>query len=174
MPVHKPSITDTDKVELVLSTEQYKILLKLLHFADYVADSGLISEFKTINDRNELFDVLRTIYECGDQANLPTSLSLTTITSRVRFSDEEEIRLMRQVESDLEHIARQIFASYFAKRDLKKVLDAVGDDNIDSKILKSDLISKRAKIYRKEFESNGIKNLRFKMFHKLSCDGSDS
>jgi hypothetical protein len=162
-----------DKVEIKLSTEQYETLIKFLYYADCWADRGFMSEFKNTDDRNKLFDLLTKIYECGDKINLPKSFSFST-TSYVRFSDEESIRLMRQVDSDVEDIARNIFACYFAKQDLKKLLDAIGDDDIDSKFRKSELIQKRAQIYIKEFENNGIKNLRFKMFYKITDDESDT
>ena len=163
-----------DKVEIKLSTEQYETLIKFLYYADYWAVGGFMSEFKSTDDRNKLFDLLTKIYECGDKINLPKSFSMSTMTSEVRFSDEESIRLMRQVESDIEDIARHIFARDFAKQDLKKLLDAIGDDDINSMFLKNELIQKRAQIYIKEFENNGIKNLRFKMFYKITDDESDT
>jgi hypothetical protein len=162
-----------DKVEIKLSTEQYETLIKFLYFADYVFDRGFISEFRSIDDRDKLYDLLTQVYKCGDQVNLPKSFSFSA-TSEVRFSDEESIRLMRQVESDIEDIARHIFARDFAKQDLKKLLDAIGDDDINSMFLKNELIQKRAQIYIKEFENNGIKNLRFKMFYKITDDESDT
>jgi hypothetical protein len=163
-----------DKIEIKLSAEQYETLIKFLYYADYWAVSGFVSEFKSTNDRNKLFDLLNKIYECGDNINLPKSFSMSTMTSEVRFSDEEYIRLMRQVESDVEDIARHSLARDFAKQDLKKLLDVIGDDGIDSKLLKSELIHKRAQTYIREFENNGIKNLRFRMFYKITDDENDT
>jgi len=163
-----------DKVEIKLSAEQYETLIKFLYYADYWAVNGFMSEFIRTDDRNKLFDLLTKIYECGDKINLPKSFSMSTMTSEVRFSDEESIRIMRQVESDVEDIARHIFARDFAKQDLKKLLDAIGDHGIDSKLLKSKLIKKRAQTYIREFENNGIKNLRFKMFYKVTDDESET
>jgi hypothetical protein len=137
-----------------------------------------MSEFKSTNDRNKLFDLLNKIYECGDNINLPKSFSMSTMTSEVRFSDEEHIRLMRQVESDLEDIARYIFAREFAEQDLKPLL--LNPEN-DPHTLEETFnewnrrrIHERADIYRAEFKKNGIKNLRFKMFYKITDDESDT
>jgi hypothetical protein len=164
----------TDKIEIKLSAEQYTTLIRFLYFADYFADRGFMSEFKSNERRNDLYGLLTQIYECGDKINLPKSFTMTTITSSVRFSDEEEGRLRRQVESDIEDIARHIFARDFAKRDLKKLLDAINAEELrntdvyfEAVMSERDTIWKRMKLYIKEFEDNGIKNLRFKMFYKL-------
>jgi hypothetical protein len=166
-----------DEIEIKLSGDQYKTLLKFLYFADYCANGGFISEFKSSPDSNKLFDVVNYIYECGDRMNLPKSFSMTSITSHVRFSDEEESRLRLQIQSDLEHIARNIFANYFAKRDLKKFLDVMNPEKLrdtdvylDAVMDERDEIWKRMKRYIKEFEDNGINNLRFKMFYKIIDD----
>jgi hypothetical protein len=170
----KGALAMTDKIEIKLSEDQYKTLIKFLYFADYCADRGFMSEFKNTDDRNKLFDVITHIYEYGDRMNLPKSLSMTSIASQVRFSDEEESRLRRQIESDLEDIARNMFARDFAKRDLKKLLDVINaeklrntDVYLEAVMSERDTIWKRMKLYIKEFEDNGISNLRFKMFYKL-------
>ncbi len=162
-----------DKVEIKLSAEQYKILIKLLYFADYWANSGFMSEFKNTNDRNKIFNLLTKIYGCGDKINLPKSIT-SIMTRELPFSNKESTRFMRQVESDLEDIARNIFARAFAEQDLKKLLAAFGNDDIEFDILKRELIQKKAQIYIKEFENNGIKNLRFKMFYKLKNNESNT
>ena len=163
----------TDNVEIKLSKEQYETLIKFLYFADYCADRGFMSEFKSTDDRNKLFDVITHMYEYGDRINLPKSFSMTSMASEVRFSEDEALRLQKQVEADIEDIARNCFAYNFAKQDLKKMLNALGDDDIELIIMKRELISKRAQIYIKEFENNGINNLRFKMFYNLRDDESD-
>jgi glutaredoxin 2 len=164
----------TEKVEIVLSKEQYKTLLKLLYIVDYLLDRGSISEFRTPGSRNEACDLLKQIYEYSDRLNLPKSLSLATLTSETRFTDEEQIKLLQQFESDLRNVAQGILASDFAKRDLKRMLDAIGDNDFESTLLKRKLVSRRAAVYEKEFESNGADNLRFKMFHKIGSSTKDS
>ena len=145
-------------------------MIKLLYFADYVAYYGFLSEFKSTSARDKLYDLITQIYECGDQTNLPKSLSMSTIASQIRFLDEEGNRLMREAESDLQNIARHVLAWEFAKKDLRKLLDAIGDDNIESMCSQNKLISKRAIRYINEFERNGIKNLRFRMFYEIADD----
>lgn len=170
-----------DKIEIKLSEDQYETLIKFLYFAVYCAGRGFISEFKSTDDRNKLLDVVNYIYECGDRMNLPKSFSMASITSQVRFSEEEERRLMLQTESDLEYIARNIFARDFAKRDLKKLLDVMNPEKLrdtdvyfEAVMDERDRIWKRMKLYIKEFEDNGISNLRFKMFYKITDDESDT
>lgn len=163
-----------DKVNIELLAEQYETLLKFLYFADYCAGHGFMSKFTSTKNRNDLYDLLTQIYKCGDKINRPKSHSMSTITSEVRFSDEESIRFMRQIESDLENIARHIFARDFAKQDLNKINNALGKDDIEMTIVGRELIRKRAEIYIKEFENNGIKNLKFKMFYKLKNNERDT
>jgi hypothetical protein len=162
-----------NEIEFRLSEEQYKILIRFLYFADYYAWHGLISEFKDSEDRDILFNVIQKIYNLGDKLNLPKSISLTSVASEVRFTEEESLKRKQRVEHDLENIAKLVFANEFAKRDLNLPKNDWLFDREGRWETKDRLISERIRRYLKEFNENGISNLRFKMFYHLPYEEDD-
>ncbi len=156
-----------NEVEIKLSKEEYKTFLKFLYFADYCASLGLIADIKDTNEKNRLFDILTKIYKLGDKLDIPKSMSLTSMASEVRFSEEESLKRKQQVESDLDNIAQIILAQEFAKKDLNFSKNDHLFDHEGGWMTKNELISERMQKYLKEFKKNGISNLRFKMFYNL-------
>jgi len=162
-----------NELELKLSEDQYKILIRFLYFADYCAWHGLISEFKDSEDREVLFNVIEKIYKLGDKLNLPKSISLNSVASEVRFTEEESLKRKQRVKLDLNNIAKLILAGEFAKRDFNLSNNDMLLDREGGWESKNRLISERMRPYLKEFNENGISNLRFKMFYHLPYEEDD-
>lgn len=162
-----------NEIELKLSEEQYNILIRFLYFADYCAWCGLILEFKDSEDRDILVNVIEKIYQLGDKFNLPKSISLTSMASEVRFTEEESLKRKQRVELDLDNIAKLVFAGEFAKKDLNLPKNDWLFDHEGGWETKDRLITEHMQPYIKEFKENGISNLKFKMFYNLPSDESD-
>ena len=132
-----------DEVEIKLSKEEYKTFLKFLYFADYCASSDLISNFKDTDEKNKLFDIITKIYKLGDKLDIPKSISLTSLASEVRFSEEESLRCKQKVKSDLDNIAQIILAQEFAEKDLNLPQNNHLFDHENGCMTKNELISER-------------------------------
>ena len=156
-----------NEVEIKLSKGEYKTFLKFLYFADYCASSDLISDFKDTHEKNKLFDIITKIYRLGDKLDIPKSISLTSLASRVRFSEKESLKHKQKVELALDNIAHIILAQEFAKKDLINPSKKYLFDNGCGGSMRQ-LIAEHMQKYLKEFKKNGISNLRFKMFYNLS------
>jgi hypothetical protein len=160
-----------DEIDIKFSAEEYTTLTKFLYCADYLAASGLLSEFKGSDGRDKIYDLLTKINGYGDKINLPKSFTPSTTTLEVRFSNEEKNRLEEQIASDIRNIALNILAYDFAEQDMKPFLHNEDQDphQVEETYdeMNQKMINRRKQIYLKEFKENGIKNLRFKMFYKL-------
>lgn len=162
-----------NKIDLKFTKDQYDALIKLLYFADYCVSNRLISEFDNSELRESLSGALETIYKQAANINASNSISLHSLASEVPFSEEEVLRRRKMVEADLERISKLIFANEFAKKELhlpdrESIFDYEGGWESKTK-----LIYERMQPYFKEFNENGISNLRFKLFHSLPTGERD-
>jgi len=160
-------------VEIALSREEYKILLRFLFFADYCVSSGFNSDFIETYDKEKLFEILEKLYTLGDSIGCPKSTCLNSLTSSVRFSQDEVLKQQKQVERDLERIAYAILAQEFALRELHLPKKDHLFDFEGGWMIKDELIRQRMKPYIREFQENGLSNLRLKLFHSLPTEEND-
>lgn len=152
------------EVEIKLTKEQYKMLVKHLYFSDYSVDRGLNSNFQNTEEKNKLFDLLKYLYSFGSKFNLPETISLATIASPLPMSEEENLRLLKMTEADFEKIMTIVLSRKFAERDLNLPQNDKLFDYEGGWMSKNELVGERMQSYIKEFEENGIENLRFKLF----------
>jgi hypothetical protein len=104
------------EIEIKLTKDQYKSLIKLLFIADYCTFTELISFFEGTKERNKRFEVLEKIYKAGKKLDMPEENHLWT---SIPLKDKEFQEYKKTIEDDFENIANLIFAKKFAKRDLK-------------------------------------------------------
>lgn len=153
-----------DEIKIKLTKEQYKILVKHLYFSDYSVDRGLSSDFQETEEKNKLFDLLKYLYSFRSKFNLPETISLATITSPLPMSEKENLRLLKRTEADFEKIMTTILSRKFAERDLNLPPNNKLFNHEGGWMSKNELVGEKMQLYIKEFEENGIENLRFKLF----------
>lgn len=151
-----------EKIKIELDKEQYKAMIELLYIADYLANSGLVSRYKSGDARNRLFDLLEYFYSFGKQFGFHESLSLATITSQIPLSEKDARSALKNTETAIERGMWHLLAQEFAKRDLGIPQNNRLFDHEGGWMTKRELITKRMQIYLKEFGESGITNLRFK------------
>ena len=155
-------------VEIKFSRQQYNTFIRALYFLDYCAWNGLVSGFKSSNteEHNKLSEVIELIYSADQENGIAKSISLNSFASEVPFSETEALSLQHKVEDDLDNIAHFVFANMFAKRELNFPNDDQGPQVKEIWLTERRLLAEHMPKYINEFKSNGISNLRFRMFHK--------
>jgi len=158
---------NNDEIEFKLKKDQYTSLIKLIHFADYCASNGLISEFKDSILRENLSSAVESIYKAAISVNNSSSISLNSLSTMVPFTEEESLIRQKRIEADLGQISNLILAAKFAKKDLNLPETDYLFEHEEGWDSKARLINEKKQPYLVEFKKNGISNLRFRLFYSL-------
>ncbi len=140
------------KVNLELSTDQYKELLKLVYVGDWVIDEP---------ENIVLNDLVQTIFSKAGEAGLKKMVEfdkdLEIFTPSLDF-DEEVIGIVDDYEEECfwDHLIYRL-----ADRDVDKKLGKKGEKmSMEEKL---ELIDPASEKYIKEFEEHGLDNVKVKI-----------
>lgn len=144
-----------EEVEIKLSKEEYLSLVRILFFVDFLSFDDYITYLKRVDWEGNISGLLKKIYKLSDQLKITKDINLRSYP----FTNEEFEMYKNFVKEEIKNIGRIFLAREFSKRE-----DVSGGDS-PAACEKYQFIKKK---YLKEFKKNGIDNLRFKLFYKVT------